>query len=98
MGVAFRPKGESPGAVPGPPQDRVPSSKKGSTRLGAGGLVTLFLRLVAPASRAATIARGELWLMTGIKWCDYVGRLGIAIHHFGQERSFLAARKSAVDR
>jgi hypothetical protein len=56
----------------------VPSTKKGITRRGAGGLVTLFLRLVAPASRAAIIARGESWLMTGIKRCDYVGRLGIA--------------------
>ena len=30
------------------------------------------LRLVAPASTVATIARGELWLMTGIRRCDYV--------------------------
>jgi hypothetical protein len=59
LGVSSRPKGGSPGAVPGAPGVGVPSSKKGVTRRGAGGLVTLFWRLVAPASTAATIARGE---------------------------------------
>jgi hypothetical protein len=35
------------------------SAKRGLPGGGAGGLVTLFLRLAAPASRAATIARSE---------------------------------------
>jgi hypothetical protein len=63
--------------VLGPGREYLPA-KKGAYPVGYRGPSYPLLELAAPASTAATIARGEEWLMTGIKWCDYVGRLWIA--------------------